>query len=82
MTTPETLAELQSAWGSPIVDVQSGSATTTRRRLQWLRSAECNQHLPPFDAVEEPDPKRFGFIRSNCRRCGRFIGYRQAEQSK
>ena len=39
-------------------------------------SADCLSHIPPFDAVESPDPSRHGWIRSDCRKCGKFLGYR------
>jgi hypothetical protein len=35
----------------------------------------CVSHLPPFDAVTTPDKTRTGWMRVQCRRCGRFLGY-------
>lgn len=36
----------------------------------------CQSHLPPFDVTCTPDAKRRGWIRLQCRLCGRFLGYR------
>lgn len=41
----------------------------------------CGIHSPPFDAVEEPEPRRPDWIRSTCRLCGRFLGYRPMQNS-
>jgi hypothetical protein len=35
----------------------------------------CGSHLPPFDGIEMPDPRRAGWVRVTCRKCGRFLGY-------
>ncbi|MFN7878070.1 MAG: hypothetical protein ACK5PB_22315 [Pirellula sp.] len=41
----------------------------------------CGIHSPPFDVVEEPEPRRPDWIRSTCRLCGRFLGYRPMQNS-
>lgn len=78
MTTPKTiLAVLQNAWGSsPVVPV----AVFESLRVQGVGVSmeRCETHLPPFDAVETKDSRRPGWIRSDGRLCGRFIGYRRA----
>jgi hypothetical protein len=35
----------------------------------------CRLHLPPFDGIETPDPRRGGWVRMTCRQCGKFLGY-------
>ena len=39
----------------------------------------CLSHQQPFDAVETADPRRVGWIRFTCRRCGGFLGYSPAD---
>jgi hypothetical protein len=41
----------------------------------------CGVHLPPFDLVETPDKMRPDYFRTNCRLCGRFIGYRRPDET-
>ncbi|MDP1561995.1 MAG: hypothetical protein Q8M16_11505 [Pirellulaceae bacterium] len=80
MTTPaEILTQLQAAWG--VVPAVSGSPAFVSPVLELLgycgKFEPCGAHVPPFDAVEETDNRRPGFIRSKCRQCGRFLGYRR-----
>ena len=37
----------------------------------------CSTHLPPFDTNDTADPRRPGWVRSECRKCGAFHGYRE-----
>ncbi len=96
--SPELLAQLQTAWGSPVCDVSPVAIAPTietrepRKAVTGAPNATtphnagtvtaCGSHLPPFDAIEERDPKRFGYVRSTCRLCGRFLGYRLVDDSK
>lgn len=95
--SPELLAQLQTAWVSPVCDVSPVAVAPTvetpepRKAITGAPQAtiphnagtvtECGSHLPPFDAIEERDPKRFGFVRSTCRLCGRFLGHRLIDDS-
>lgn len=38
----------------------------------------CVCHIAPFDTIDRPDQSRIGWIRSQCRLCGAFLGYRMA----
>jgi len=40
----------------------------------------CPAHLQPFDAVATPAPRRAGWVRLTCRRCGRFLGYSPTDE--
>lgn len=40
----------------------------------------CSGHASPFDLIDERDPKRPSYIRSTCRACGRFVGYRRDDR--
>jgi len=37
----------------------------------------CDAHLDRADWLEEPAPSRPGWLRTTCRRCGAFVGYRK-----
>ena len=39
-------------------------------------SVRCSQHIDPQDWLDKPAPGRPGWVRTNCRRCETFIGYR------
>jgi hypothetical protein len=56
-------AKLQAVWG--------------RQAIVEARPAVlgCGLHLPPFDGIETPDPRRGGWVRMTCRQCGKFLGY-------
>ena len=45
-------------------------------RLGGVSVQGCMEHLLPFDAIETTDIQRPGWVRSTCRLCGRFLGYR------
>ncbi len=78
MKTLQTiLATLQNAWGPPVVSV--ALVESLRVQSVGVSMEHCETHLPPFDAVETKDTRRPGWIRSDCRLCGRFIGYRPAD---
>ena len=39
-------------------------------------SERCSQHIDPQDWLDKPAPGRPGWVRSTCRRCGTFVGFR------
>ena len=45
-------------------------------RLGGVAIERCLTHYPPYDLVDVPDSSRPGWIRSTCRKCGTFMGYR------
>lgn len=36
----------------------------------------CRSHIDTTNYVDTPTPDRLGWVRTTCRVCGRFIGYR------
>lgn len=66
--------QLQQAW---MKQEAKRNETASIAACEIRRS--CRYHIMPFDAIEDEDPRRPGAIRSVCRHCGRFLGYRPAE---
>ncbi len=82
-TTAEILNQLQTAWNVGSIASTVKATPAEPKQIGEVRlsgnTSRCTKHLLPFDAIDEPDKSRFGFIRSKCRHCGRFLGYRRAE---
>ena len=68
-TEPALLAQLQDAWNQTVA---TGPAQALANPMK------CPQHIDPQDWLDEPAPGRLGWIRTTCRLCGGFIGYRPA----
>ncbi|MDA0589729.1 MAG: hypothetical protein O3C17_17145 [Planctomycetota bacterium] len=67
MTSAELLAQLQAAWQSaPVSENHSPQPTRTR----------CLAHLDCDVWMTEPVPDRPGWVKTTCRLCGTFIGFR------
>lgn len=43
--------------------------------VDYLRPV-CRPHNSPANYIDSPAPNRPGWIRSTCRVCGKFVGYR------
>jgi hypothetical protein len=50
------------------------AAANKAELLRHLR--RCSPHNKPANYIDEAAPNRPGWIRSTCRECGAFIGYR------
>lgn len=86
MTPPldaELLDRLRAAWnatGTP--PEQAGDRLTEllpRRTVAAARMVRCEAHGEPSQWEDEPAPYRPGWIRSTCRTCGGFVGYRPTD---
>ncbi|MBX3421541.1 MAG: hypothetical protein KF752_08295 [Pirellulaceae bacterium] len=92
MTAAETIAELSKMGISvdcptpgrirltaKVGDVPADAVALARDRkpeLIDLLSQSCQPHTKPENYIEGRAPNRPGWIRTTCRVCGRFIGYR------
>jgi len=71
MTAAALLADLQALWKHPPPISKEPD-----------KPPRCPSHIDPRDWLDRPAPSRPGWIRTTCRRCGVFIGYRLADLPK
>jgi len=64
-TEPALLAQLQNAWNQTVA-------------TEPTHPMKCPQHIDPQVWLDEPAPGRLDWIRTTCRLCHGFIGYRPA----
>ena len=83
MTPPldaELLDRLRVAWNAArMPPEQTGDRLPDllpRRTVAAARMSRCEAHGEPSQWEDEPAPYRPGWIRSTCRICGGFVGYR------
>jgi hypothetical protein len=65
-TDPAILAQLQAAWGRAAIVAQQPPMG-------------CMVHIDERRWLDEPATGRPGYVRTTCRDCGAFIGYRQTD---
>lgn len=67
----------------PTLELLAASQQPPREPKQFAgvlltgKTEPCQGHPQPLDMIDEPDKSRPGFIRSKCRHCGKFLGYRR-----
>lgn len=88
MTEAALLDRLRAAWdvpqertGPPETHAATRTGSKSVADLDAVKAAgvavvRCGWHVQPFDALEEADRSRPGYVRSSCRLCGAFLGYR------
>jgi hypothetical protein len=73
--------------GTPTAGITAGSTApaariTAAELLAARKPRRCLNHTDPAEYLDEPARNRPGYLRTVCRRCGCFLGYRPAEPEK
>lgn len=84
MTTDAALlAQLQSLWRHAAVEPPPRRPPMILKPPEpgpTIKQRRCSSHLSRADWLDAPAPNLAGWIRTSCRRCGAFIGYRPRDE--
>jgi hypothetical protein len=75
--TPELLVELRSHRGEVLAALTPEKEAHRPRSGRAAPGQTCSPHNDPANHVDAPAPG--GRVRTTCRFCGRFLGYRPSE---
>jgi hypothetical protein len=81
MQSVSTLVALQEMWSKRSSEPQNEAGALVASVGCGLSVEPCSYHIQPFDSIAQADPKRNGWERLTCRKCGRFLGYRPVDYS-
>lgn len=80
--TTAAVASVLPTTDAPAADLLATDAPQNKPKqfggvLLSQKTEPCRGHSQPLEMIDEPDKARSGFIRSKCRHCGKFLGYRR-----
>lgn len=85
ITNTDVLKLLQDAWQvlpTKSLDVEKQPENEPKQSTDFLltgKTEPCRFHVHPYDLLDEPDEQRCDYVRSHCRHCRKFLGYRRSE---